>query len=462
MVGPVFILLAAWILGSVIGALGTAELIAGLAARTGSTVLLPSLVFLTGAAISFSTGTSWGTMGLLFPLAVPAAVEMGAPDDQLPIIVAAVFSGAVFGDHCSPFSDTTIVTSISCGVEPHDHVRTQIPYALITAVAAIALGFLPAGCGIPAPSAWSRGRWGCCSCCRRWLADSAGRRSGEAPAPEPRETAPNRTGHPHPLSTAPIGFRGAPLSETTPSRRESDEETAASRRQRPDHGAHSPVLIRRLAIPASVGILLQHVVQRGGYVLGGPLSTDALAALSLSFPIFFLMLAMGMGFSTGATALMGSALGAGDRREAARIASQGLILSLLVASVIMAVGYATVPALFRLLGASAEYLSICLDYMFVILAGTPIVLQVYMVNGVLNAQGDMVSFRNYLIVATVANIALDPWFMFGGFGLPAMGMKGIAAATILVQVFGLVLPAPAGPGKTGPACPPRRAPTTDA
>ncbi len=150
MVGPVFILLAAWILGSVIGALGTAELIATLAAQTGSAVLFPTLVFLTGAAVSFSTGTSWGTMGLLFPLAVPAAAQIGMSDDQLPIVVAAVFSGAVFGDHCSPFSDTTIVTSISCGVEPHDHVRTQIPYALITAVVAIGLGFLPAGSGIPA------------------------------------------------------------------------------------------------------------------------------------------------------------------------------------------------------------------------------------------------------------------------------------------------------------------------
>lgn len=151
MVGPVFILLAAWILGSVIGALGTAEFIAGITAQTGSMVLLPSLVFLSGAAISFTTGTSWGTMGLLFPLAVPAAAEMGIAEDRLPIIVAGVFSGAVFGDHCSPFSDTTIVTSISCGVEPHDHVRTQIPYALITALAALSLGFLPAGYGIPAP-----------------------------------------------------------------------------------------------------------------------------------------------------------------------------------------------------------------------------------------------------------------------------------------------------------------------
>ena len=88
---------------------------------------------------------------MLFPLAIPAAVDLGTPDAALPVIVAAVFSGAVFGDHCSPFSDTTIVTSISCGVEPHDHVRTQIPYAFLTAIVAILLGFLPAGLGWPAP-----------------------------------------------------------------------------------------------------------------------------------------------------------------------------------------------------------------------------------------------------------------------------------------------------------------------
>ena len=149
MVGPIFILLAAWMMGSVLNELGTANLISRLATETSSLAMLPALTFLTGAAISFSTGTSWGTMGLLFPLAVPAAAGMGAEDPFLAIIVAAVFSGAVFGDHCSPFSDTTIVTSISCGVEPHDHVRTQIPYALITAAVAIAAGFLPAGWGVP-------------------------------------------------------------------------------------------------------------------------------------------------------------------------------------------------------------------------------------------------------------------------------------------------------------------------
>jgi tetracycline resistance efflux pump len=157
MAGPVLILVAAWILGSVLGELGTAELISHLAAQTGSKPLMPALVFLTGAVVSFSTGTSWGTMGLLFPLAIPAAAQIGIADNQLPLIVAAVFSGAVFGDHCSPFSDTTIVTSISCGVEPHDHVRTQIPYALTTAVVAVGFGFVPAGFAIPAPACLALG-----------------------------------------------------------------------------------------------------------------------------------------------------------------------------------------------------------------------------------------------------------------------------------------------------------------
>ncbi len=148
MVAPIFILLAAWILGSVISELGTAALISQLATGSGQLALLPSLVFLTGAIISFSTGTSWGTMGILFPLVVPAAAALGGDDGFLTIIVAAVFSGAVFGDHCSPFSDTTIVSSISCGVTPHDHVRTQIPYALITAAVAVVFGFLPAGFGV--------------------------------------------------------------------------------------------------------------------------------------------------------------------------------------------------------------------------------------------------------------------------------------------------------------------------
>ncbi len=154
LIGPIFILVAAWMIGSVLAELKTAEYLASLISKTDAAILIPSLIFITGSLISFSTGTSWGTMGILFPLAIPiaaAACQTAEPawqETYLHISVAAVFSGAVFGDHCSPFSDTTIVSSISCGVEPHDHIRTQIPFALITAVVAVVFGFMPAGLGL--------------------------------------------------------------------------------------------------------------------------------------------------------------------------------------------------------------------------------------------------------------------------------------------------------------------------
>ncbi len=154
LIGPVFILVAAWIIGSVLDALETAQYLSSLVEKTDIAVLVPTLIFITASLISFSTGTSWGTMGIMFPLAIPiaaAACHLMTPGEQatyLQISVAAVFSGAVFGDHCSPFSDTTIVSSISCGVEPHDHIRTQIPFALITAAITIVFGFLPAGYGV--------------------------------------------------------------------------------------------------------------------------------------------------------------------------------------------------------------------------------------------------------------------------------------------------------------------------
>lgn len=199
-----------------------------------------------------------------------------------------------------------------------------------------------------------------------------------------------------------------------------------------------PELIRRLAIPASIGFFFNTMYNVVDTFWAGRLSTDALAALSLSFPVFFMLIAMGSGFSTGATALIGNALGRGDRREAAVTAAQGLVLGLLLMVLVMTVGYLSVPSLFRLLGATDAYLDICLQYMHVILAGSGFVLTFYMLNGILTAQGDMRTFRDYLIGATVANIVLDPWFMFGGFGLPAMGVRGIALATVVCQGGGLL------------------------
>ncbi len=152
---PVLILLGAWVLGSTLEELKAAEVLSLLLSGRLPLFLLPTAVFLTGAVISFSTGSSWGTMGILMPLSIPvtlALADPAAPEYQatlLAAVVAAVFSGAVFGDHCSPISDTTIVASISCEVEPHDHVRTQMPYALISAALAVVIGFIPVGLGMP-------------------------------------------------------------------------------------------------------------------------------------------------------------------------------------------------------------------------------------------------------------------------------------------------------------------------
>ncbi len=147
---PLTVLLFAWMLAGVIAEAGAAQVLGDLLGGNLSPGLLPLAVFLLGALVSFTTGTSWGTMGLLMPLAVPLVFLLGEPPEQaflLSAVVAAVFSGAVFGDHCSPFSDTTLVASATCGLRPIDHVRTQLPYALTAAAAAAVFGFLPAGTG---------------------------------------------------------------------------------------------------------------------------------------------------------------------------------------------------------------------------------------------------------------------------------------------------------------------------
>ncbi|AWT60036.1 MAG: Malate-2H(+)/Na(+)-lactate antiporter [Candidatus Moanabacter tarae] len=151
---PVLILVGAWILSSTLTQLQAAEVISSLLGGHLPIFAIPASVFLLGALISFSTGSAWGTMIILMPLAVTLLFGLSgdavleSERGTLAAVVGAVFSGAVFGDHCSPISDTTIVSSIACEVEPHDHVRTQLPYALIAAFAALILGFLPVGFGL--------------------------------------------------------------------------------------------------------------------------------------------------------------------------------------------------------------------------------------------------------------------------------------------------------------------------
>jgi len=157
MLMAMIILVLAWSLGDITVSLGTANF---LMAQLGDTVpasILPTLVFLLAAFTAFATGTSWGTMGILMPLVVPLTWAIitgdGSADEvSLRILysaIASVLAGAVWGDHCSPISDTTIMSSMASGCDHIAHVTTQMPYALLVAAVAIFGGTLPAGFGMP-------------------------------------------------------------------------------------------------------------------------------------------------------------------------------------------------------------------------------------------------------------------------------------------------------------------------
>ena len=143
------ILICAWSLSSVIKELGTAKYLIQLLSGSLPPFILPSLIFVLGAIISFATGTSYGTMGILMPLAIPLAYSINPDMSYVIVATSAVLTGAIFGDHCSPISDTTILSSMGAGCNHIDHVRTQMPYAIFVAVITILFGYIPAGFGLP-------------------------------------------------------------------------------------------------------------------------------------------------------------------------------------------------------------------------------------------------------------------------------------------------------------------------
>ena len=198
-----------------------------------------------------------------------------------------------------------------------------------------------------------------------------------------------------------------------------------------------PHLVQRLAIPAGTGFFFNTMFNVVDTWYGGQLSTSALAAMSLSFPVFFLILAIGSGVSTGATTMIGSALGRKDHDEAKRYLLQALSFALHHALFLTATGLALAPKIFELMGARGEYLAYALSYMNVIFAGCTFFLLNFVMNAILNSHGNTLAYRNFLIGGFVLNLILDPWFMYGGLGVPALGLAGIALATVSIQCLGV-------------------------
>ncbi|MBF2052494.1 MAG: Na+/H+ antiporter NhaC family protein [Candidatus Sericytochromatia bacterium] len=140
------ILVLAWTLNNVSTEIGTAPYLISIFRDVVQPLWLPLLIFGLAGAIAFSTGSSWSTMAILIPVAVPLAYELGGPLLML-ISMGAVLDGAIFGDHCSPLSDTTILSSIACSADHLDHVKTQFPYAVVIMLVAAAVCYFPASAG---------------------------------------------------------------------------------------------------------------------------------------------------------------------------------------------------------------------------------------------------------------------------------------------------------------------------
>ena len=156
MITTIIILLLAWSLSSVIKELGTSRYLVDLLSQSTPKIVLPAAIFMLGSFISFSTGTSYGTMGILMPLAIPLASAVGmhsglegdALHAYMIVNISAVLTGAIFGDHCSPISDTTILSSMGAGCNHIDHVQTQMPYALTVCAVSIFAGYFPVALGL--------------------------------------------------------------------------------------------------------------------------------------------------------------------------------------------------------------------------------------------------------------------------------------------------------------------------
>ncbi len=158
MFNAVLILILAWSIALITEHLHTAVFITDILRYVNlSPYWVPALAFVFSALISFSTGSSWGTMAIIYPLVLPAcwkiSMDFGfSPDEALPIfynVVSTVLAGSVFGDHCSPISDTTILSSLASSCNHLNHVKTQMPYAILVGVVSLLVGTIPGAFGVP-------------------------------------------------------------------------------------------------------------------------------------------------------------------------------------------------------------------------------------------------------------------------------------------------------------------------
>ena len=196
-----------------------------------------------------------------------------------------------------------------------------------------------------------------------------------------------------------------------------------------------PSLVRKLAVPASVGTLFQTLYNIVDTFFAGKISPEALSALSKSFPIYFILVATSIGVTIAGTSLIGNSIGENDKKKVLYYFSNTIYFGVFISIIITFLGLYFSETVFLLMGSTNEVTLLGLEYTNVIFSGTIIFIMVVALNSLLHAEGDTKTFRNALIFSFFLNIILNPILIFGFMFIPAFGVKGIGIATIISQTI---------------------------
>ena len=197
-------------------------------------------------------------------------------------------------------------------------------------------------------------------------------------------------------------------------------------------------LLRKVTIPASVGSLFQTFYNLVDTWFAGKISAEAIGAIAKSFPIYFTIIAVGVGIGAATNAMIGNSIGERKERVASMYIAQSLIFSLAISILVTIFGLNTSNFLLGVMGSDDAGIELTREYLDIIFYGTFIVLIQISLNGTLNAQGDTKSYRNVLIFSFFLNIFLNPLFIWGYGIIPAFGIAGLAIATVISQLIGTI------------------------
>ena len=192
-------------------------------------------------------------------------------------------------------------------------------------------------------------------------------------------------------------------------------------------------LLRQIAIPSMTGSLFQTLFNLVDTFYEGKISSEALAALAKSFPLYFIIVSAGIGIVAGCNSLIANSLGSNNRVAASIYTYNALVYAFLLSIIITLIGTFFSYDILKFMGSTDDSIILAKEYIDIIFFGTIIFLILTSFNAVLNAQGDTKTYRNVLIIGLIFNIILNPIFIFGLFFIPAFGIAGLAISTILIQ-----------------------------